>query len=584
MKIYRRMLSYLRPYIWRLALAGLFMVGFALLNGAVAFLVKPVLDDVFIGKDPDRLVLIPLVILVVYLAKGACEFAQSYFMSHVGQRVVLDIRNNLYRHMQLLSMSFFSRNPTGTLIARILNDVGVMQGAITQAATGLVKDSCTAVFLATVVFWRDWKLAFVALVVFPLAVWPIIRFGRKLRRASTKSQEIVGALTEHLHETLSGAKLVKSFNAEEYETNRFAVRNDDLFRLGMKMVRVHAVTAPLSEVVGGIGIAAVTYYGGYSVVKGYSTPGNFFSFMTALLMLYRPIKSLSSLNNTIQQGIAGAERVFSVIDTLPEIQDRPGAVELKEIQEGVSFENVSFQYIENGPTVLKGITLDVPRGTMVALVGSSGAGKTTIVDMIPRFYDPQEGAVRIDGKDIRDYSVVSLRERIGIVGQHTTLFNDTIFNNITYGKRGATLAQVEEASRCAGAHGFISKMKDGYESVIGEQGLRLSGGERQRIAIARALLRDAPILILDEATSALDTVSERIVQEALDRLMQGRTTFVIAHRLSTVRNADVIIVVENGQIVEKGKHEELMAWDSSYRNVYLKQFEGRKSVSAVNAD
>ena len=584
MKIYRRMLIYTRPHVRKLLLAGAFMICLAALNMAVAYLVKPVLDGVFVEKNPQYLTVIPLLILGVYLLRGVCEFAQQYFMSDAGQRIIRDIRDHLYRHMQSLSLSFFSRNTTGTLISRIMNDVGLMQGALADAASGLIKDSFTAIFLIGLAFYRDWKLAFVAVVVFPMAVWPIIKFGRKLRRTSIKSQEIAGTLTEHLHETISGAKLVKSFNAEEYESGRFAVKNSDLFRLAMKVVKVRAITAPLSEVFAGIGIAAVIYYGGYSVMKGHSTLGNFTSFMTALLLLYRPVKSLSNINNTIQQGIAAAERVFAVIDTLPEIQDRPEAIELKEIREGISFDNVSFQYTEGGPGVLKNITLDIPRGTVVALVGSSGAGKTTIVDMIPRFYDPQEGAVRIDGKDIRDYKVASLRESIGIVGQHTTLFNDTLHNNIAYGKRDATIAQVEEASRSAGAHGFISRMKDGYESVIGEQGMRLSGGERQRIAIARALLRDAPILILDEATSALDTVSERIVQEALDRLMKGRTTFVIAHRLSTVRNADVIIVIENGQIVEKGKHEELMGWDSLYRNVYLKQFEERKSVTAVGAD
>ena len=583
-KIYKRMLAYARPYIWKLALAGLFMVGFSALNAGIIYLIRPMLDGIFIKMNPQYLSFIPLLLFIAYLLRGICEFAQQYLMSDVGQRIVRDIREHLYRHMQSLSMSFFGRNTTGTLISRILNDVGMMQSAITDVTSGLVKDFFTVIFLIGVVIYQDWKLSIVALVVFPMAVWPIVKFGKKLRRTSTKSQEIAGVLTEHLHETISGAKLVKSFSSEEYESDRFSAKNSDLFRLAMKAVKVRAMTAPLSEMFAGIGIAAVIYYGGHSVINGQSTLGTFTSFMAALLMLYRPIKGLSGINNTIQQGIAAAERVFFVIDTLPDIKDRPGAVELKEIREGISFDNVSFQYKEDGLSVLKGVTLDVSKGTMIALVGSSGAGKTTIVDMIPRFYDPQEGAVRIDGKDIRDYTVVSLRSRIGIVGQHTTLFNDTIRNNIAYGKKGATMEQVEEASRSAGAHGFISRMRDGYESAIGEQGMKLSGGERQRIAIARALLRDAPILILDEATSALDTASERIVQEALDRLMKGRTTFVIAHRLSTVRNADIIIVIENGQIVEKGKHEELMAWDSLYRNVYLKQFEERKSVPAVDTD
>ena len=575
--VYRRMLAYVRPYKMRLLFAMLFMIIVSSFRGVIAFLVKPALDDIFINKDTTRLAIIPVLVLGVYLFKGVFEFAQSYLMNGVGQRVIRDIRNALYRHMQSLSLSFYMRHPTGVLMSRVTNDVGLMQGAVTEAVTGLIKDVFSALFLVGVIVYRDWKLAVIALVAFPLAFWPIARFGRKLRRTSIRAQEVIGGLTSHLQETISGAKLVKSFGAEEYEVERFATRNANLFRLSMKVAKVQAMTSPLSEMFAGVGAAAVIFYGGYSVVKGQSTPGNFFSFMTALFMLYEPVKSLSRINNVIQQGIAAATRVFEVLDTLPDVGEKKGAPGLAQIERGIEFDHVDFRYSGEGEYILKDISFHVSLGTLVAVVGSSGAGKTTLVDLLPRFYDPQNGAIRIDGTDIRDVSLSSLRSRIGIVGQHTILFNDTVRNNIAYGTADATMEKVEEAARRANAHGFITRLPEGYDTVVGEQGMKLSGGERQRVAIARALLKDAPILILDEATSALDSESESVVQEALEHLMRGRTTFVIAHRLSTVRNADTIIVIEDGGIVESGRHEELLARESRYRAFYLKQFEERKS-------
>ncbi len=579
--VYRRMLAYVRPYRLRLLLAMLFMIFVSSFRGAIAFLVKPALDDIFINKDVTRLAIIPALVLGAYLIRGVSEFAQSYLMQGVGQRVIRDIRDHLYRHMQSLSLSFYMKHPTGVLMSRVTNDVGIMQGAVTEAVTGLIKDVFSALFLVGVIFYRDWRMALVGLVALPLAIWPIARFGQKLRRTSIRTQEVTGGLTSHLQETISGAKLVKSFGAEEYEVDRFATRNAKLFRLSMKVVKVQAMTSPLSEMFAGVGAAAVIFYGGYSVVNGQSTPGNFFSFMTALFMLYAPVKSLSRINNVIQQGIAAAGRVFEVLDTLPDVEERKDALSLEGIEHGIEFDHVDFRYSEEGENVLKDITFRVSPGTLAAIVGSSGAGKTTLVDLLPRFYDPQSGAIRIDGTDIRDVSLSSLRSLIGIVSQHTILFNDTLRNNIAYGMPGASMERIEEAARRANAHPFIIRMPEGYQTVIGEQGLKLSGGERQRVAIARAILKDAPILILDEATSALDTESESVVQEALEQLMLGRTTFVIAHRLSTVRNADTILVVEEGRIVESGAHEELLAGETRYRSFYLKQFEERKSGAEI---
>jgi subfamily B ATP-binding cassette protein MsbA len=574
---YRRMLGYVRPYVPRLAVAMLLMIGVSALNGSIAFLVKPILDDIFIRRDAARLAHVPFLVLGIYLLRGLIEYSQIYLMSGVGQRVVRDIRQHLYRHMQSLSLSFYLRHPAGVLMSRVMNDVGLMQSAITDAATGVIKDVFTVLFLAGVVFYRDWKMAFVALVVFPMAIWPIARFGRRLRRTSTRTQEVVGGLSSHLQETISGAKLVKSFGAEGFEIDRFTMRNQELFRLSMKVVKVQALTSPISEVFGGIGAAAVIYYGGYNVVNGITTPGNFFSFITALFMLYAPVKGLTRVNNIIQQGIAAGVRVFDVIDTLPEVREREDAVPLPPVRKEIVFERVDFRYAPDGDPVLQGVDIRVPVGSMVAIVGSSGAGKTTLVDLLPRFYDPQGGAIRFDGLDIRDVTISSLRAQIAIVGQHTVLFNDTVRNNIAYGMPDAPMEKILEAARRANAHGFIERMQNGYETAVGEQGLSLSGGERQRLAIARAILKDAPVLILDEATSALDTESERAVQDALDTLMKGRTTFVIAHRLSTVRNADVILVIEGGRIVEKGRHDDLLSRDSRYRAFYMKQFEGKKA-------
>jgi len=351
----------------------------------------------------------------------------------------------------------------------------------------------------------------------------------------------------------------------------------------MKVVKVQAMTSPLSEMFAGVGAAAVIYYGGYSVVSGHSTPGNFFSFITALFMLYEPVKRLSRVNNIVQQGIAAGTRVFEVIDTLPEVREKEGAIPLPPIRRDITFEHVDFRYAVDGEEVLRDVDFRVPAGTLVAIVGSSGAGKTTLVDLLPRFYDPQGGALRIDGVDIRDATLASLRAQIAIVGQHTVLFNDTVRNNIAYGIPDAPMEKVVEAARRANAHGFIERMQDGYHTMVGEQGLRLSGGERQRLAIARAILKDAPVLILDEATSALDSESERVVQEALDTLMRGRTTFVIAHRLSTVRNADVILVIEEGRIIERGRHEDLLSRDTRYRTFYLKQFEEKQADAGPGA-
>jgi subfamily B ATP-binding cassette protein MsbA len=539
-------------------------------SAASAFLVKPVLDDVFFKKDLTMLKLIPLAIVGLFLLKGLFDYGQGYLMSFVGQRIITDLREKLYHHVQSLALPFFTKNPTGVLMSRILNDVNLVQGAVTDSVTGLLKDIFTIIGLLFVVFYRDWQLALIALVVFPLAVYPIVKFGRKLRSYSTRTQMTLADLATMLLETISGTRIVKAFNMEDYERKRFSKMNERLFQIMRKSFRVRAVSHPLMETLGGLGIAAIVFYGGYNVIQGTATPGTFFSFLAALLMLYEPVKRLSNVNNSIQQGLAGASRIFEVLDTVPEIKSKPGARELVRIRKGIEFENVSFKYEEDW--VLKNINLKIRAGEVVAFVGSSGGGKTTLANLVPRFYDVNSGRILIDGEDIRDLTVDSLRRQIAIVTQQTILFNDTVEQNIAYGNIGQPREKIVEAAEAAFAHNFIQNLPEGYRTLIGEQGVKLSGGERQRVSIARALLKDAPILILDEATSSLDSESEVEVQKALEYLMRGRTTLVIAHRLSTIRKADRIVVISNGEIVEEGTHEQLLEKEGEYRKLFLLQF------------
>ena len=539
-------------------------------TSALAFLVQPALDEIFLKKNADMLILMPVAVIVIYMIKGTCNYGQTILMSFIGQRIVADLRNKLYRQMQMQSLSFFTRNPTGILMSRITNDVGYVQGAVSEAVTSLLKDSFTLICLIFVIFYRDWKLGIIAMFVFPLAIYPIAKFGQKMRSIAKRTQVTMGSLTTLLQETISGTRIVKAFSMEEYENQRFERENEHLFKLAMKSVSVSAVSSPLMEFLGGIGIATIIFWGGYQVIKGVSTPGTFFSFLTALIMLYEPVKRLTNVNNTIQQGIAGAERVFSIIDTAPDIKNDAHAVDLPKISRDIDIHNVTFRY-EEAP-VLKNINIAINAGEAVAFVGMSGGGKTTLVNLIPRFYDVTEGRIMIDGHDIRDVTLESLRGQIGIVTQQTILFNDTVRNNIAYGNIEKTEEDIIHAAKAANAHDFIINLPNGYDTVIGEQGAKLSGGERQRISIARALLKDAPILILDEATSSLDTEAEIEVQDALENLMKGRTTLIIAHRLSTIRNAHRIIVLASGEIVEEGTHESLIEKKGEYFKFYNMQF------------
>ncbi|MCX5830371.1 MAG: lipid A export permease/ATP-binding protein MsbA [Deltaproteobacteria bacterium] len=570
MKIFQRLLKLARPHLIKFVLAMLCMLTVGALTSSLAFLVKPALDEIFINKNGLMLRWIPLAVIALYLLKGICNYVQTILMSFIGQRIIADLRNTLYWQIQKQSLAFFTRNPTGLLMSRITNDVAYVQGAVSEAVTSLLRDSSTLIFLVFVVFYRDWQLAIIGMLVFPLTVFPIAKFGEKMRNVATRTQVTMGSLTTMLQETISGVRIVKAFGREDYENQRFAQNNERLFNLTLKSVTINALSSPFMEFLGGIGIAAIIFYGGNQVINGKSTPGTFFSFLTALIMLYEPIKRLTNVNNTIQQGIAGAERVFSLIDNVPDIQNKPGALALPKISREIELRDVTFCYEET--PVLKNINLKIKAGDVIAFVGMSGGGKTTLVNLIPRFYDVTTGQILIDDVDIREVTMESLRNQMAIVTQQTILFNDTVRSNIAYGDINKTEEDIRRAARAANAHEFIINMPQGYETVIGELGTKLSGGEKQRLSIARALLKDAPILILDEATSSLDTEAEMEVQEALDNLMRGRTTLVIAHRLSTIRHANRIVVIEGGEIVEEGTHEELLEVRGEYYKLYNMQF------------
>jgi subfamily B ATP-binding cassette protein MsbA len=568
--IIKRLLKLVKPYSVRLLGAMVCMMMVAGVTSLMAFMVKPVLDDIFFQKKLSTLSLLPPFVIVLYIIKGFFAYGQSYLMSFVGEKIVANLRGDLYAHVQRLSLSYFDRTSTGLLMSRIINDVNLIQGAVSNAVTGVLKDAFTIVGLIGVIFYRDWQLAILAMLVLPIAVLPIVKFGRKLRKISTQSQKTMAEISIHLHETLAGNRIVRAFNTEEYEIGRFRQRVRTFFQLTMKDVSIKSMSSPIMEFLGGVGIAAIIWYGGYNVIKGYSTPGTFFSFLTALLMLYEPIKHLSGVNNTVHQGLAAAVRVFEVLDLQAEIGDQPGAKVINGIRQGIYFKNVSFGYGEDW--VLRDITLEVKAGEIVAVVGTSGGGKTTLVNLIPRFYEANEGDIFIDDRSIKEITQSSLRQQIGIVTQQTILFNDTVRNNIAYGSPDKSEEDIIRAAQAAYAYDFIQRLPEQMNTIIGEQGVRLSGGERQRISIARALLKDAPILILDEATSSLDSDSEAEVQRALENLMQGRTTFIIAHRFSTIRKVNRILVLSEGRIVEEGNHDQLMELEGVYKRLYEIQF------------
>ncbi len=570
-----------RPYVGRLGLALLCMAIVAGATAASAWLLDPVINKVFFEKNRQLLWPVGLAVLGTFAVKSLASYAQATLMADAGQRIIADMQNRLFRHLMRMDLAFFHANSTGHLISRLTNDVQQMRAAVSNSLTGLGKDALSVVFLVGVMFYQDWMLAAASFVLFPLAILPVVRLGRRMRKVTGNTQAQMGQLTTVLEQSFQGVRVVKTYNMEGYEAQKVSTIVAGLLRLVCKAARTRAMSAPTMETLAGVAITIVIIYGGHRVIAGDTTAGAFFSFLAALLMASQPLKSLATMNASLQEGLAAAQRLFTALDVTPTIEDRPGAVELAVSGGGIRFEGVRFSY-GSEKMALTGVDLVVPGGQTVALVGPSGAGKSTILNLVPRFYDVSAGRILIDGADVRDVRLTSLRGQIALVSQEITLFDDTVRANIAYGRFGATEAEIEEAARNAAAHDFITALPEGYDTIVGEHGIKLSGGQRQRLSIARAMLKNAPILLLDEATSALDTESERLVQAALERLMRGRTTVVVAHRLSTIVNAHLICVVDGGRVVEAGPHAELLAQQGLYARLYALQF-NEPAIAAVAA-
>ncbi len=572
MSLYLRLLMYVKPYLFQIGLAVFCIIFAAAANLYVPWIIKDVIDDVLATKDMVMLNIIAGGIIVVFLFRGIFFYGQTYLMAFVGQRVIIDIREALYRHLQRLSLSYFETRRTGTIMSYITNDVAALQTALMESVIEMVTEGVILIGSLAAMFAIHWRLTLLTLITLPLVLQAINIFGKKLRLAGAVMQERAADITSVLQETVLAVRVIKSFVREDYEIERFNRENYHNFRAQMKASQLMATLTPIIEFLAAIGVTVIIWYGGREVVGGHITSGALIAFLIYVVNLSNPIKRLSRVYGNIQRAMAAAQRVFEVLDTEPEIQDRPGAAELPPIEGKVAFDNVTFEYKPGEPALLD-ITMEARPGQVVAIVGPSGAGKTTIANLIPRFYEPTVGTITIDGIDIKTITLNSLRRQIGIVPQETMLFNGSVYENIHYGDLDAPREAVMAAANAANAHNFIMRMPEGYDTQIGERGTKLSGGQRQRIAIARAILKNPRVLILDEATSALDSESEALVQEALDKLMIGRTSFVIAHRLSTVQRAGIILVMDKGRIVERGSHAALIDAGGLYSKLYQVQFD-----------
>ena len=577
--VLKRTLRYFLPYWWLLLLSALFSLVVGAMDGAFAYLVEPVLQRIFAGKDTTIFLLVPVGIIILFLVRGVSRYIYDATIKLAGQKAIQDIRNDFFRLTTRQDMAFYNRQATGDLMSRMTNDISTMQEGMGQVVTGLFRDLISMVTLLGVIFYRNWQLATISFIVFPLTIYPAQLIGKKIKNAARRSLDVMGGLGTTIQETFSGIKVIKAFGLEQQISQRFERENHNFLQQFKRYIKYSSLATPVTELIVSLGVAAVIYVGGSQVMAGRMTPAELFSFIAAMIMLFTPVKKLQSSYNVMQRSAGAAERVFQTMDAQRSIVDKPEAVELTKISGRVVFQDVAFRYGDD--PVLQGVSLSVAPGQMVAMVGPSGSGKSTMAALLMRFYDVDQGAILLDGHDLRDISLTSLNRQFALVDQETTLFNDTIANNIRYGCPDASDAEVEAAAKAAFADDFIQQLPEGYATNIGDRGARLSGGQRQRLCIARALIKDAPILILDEATSALDTESEKMVQQALENLMRNRTTFVIAHRLSTVQNADLIVVLEKGNILEVGSHTDLVAGSGLYSRLHALQFSDQPQQVSV---
>ena len=576
MNLYFRALKYIKPYWKRGLAAGICTIIAAGGTAYLPFVIKDMVDQVLSEKNTTMLNWIVVSIVVVFVIRGIAYYGQSYLMNYVGQRVIIDIRKAVFEKLQRLSMSFYDKHKTGTIMSYVTNDVSALQSAMVENVVEMITETVILVASIVMMLYLDWKLFLVTFCTFPIVLWFIDNFGKRIRKSGSRIQEVTADITSVLQEVASSPRVIKSFVREDYEIDRFDKENMNNFRANMKYAQLSSTLTPTIEFVAAVGVSIILWYGGNSVINGSITAGSLVAFLTYAVNISNPIKRLSRVIGNIQKALAAAQRVFDVLDLPEVIKNAPDAKALPKVKGDVRFNDVSFAYNEN-EEVLSHVSFEVKPGEMIAFVGPSGAGKSTVASLLPRFYDATNGSITIDGEDIRKVTLNSLREQVGIVPQETVLFNGSVYDNILYGRLDATREEVEAAAKAANAHDFIMQLPNGYETMLGDRGMNISGGQRQRISIARAILKNPQILILDEATSALDTESERVVQEALDRLMVGRTSFVIAHRLSTIKNADKIMVLEKGQLIEQGTHDELMAMDGLYAHLYKIQYRSKEA-------